>query len=72
MDRQRRALEFNIYDADLSDTRAQLEQARLHEELVLIAKVILSSVVLSLSSVCCGRRTVPWKTLPAAAPVFML
>lgn len=25
-DRQRRALEFNIYDADLTDTRTQLEQ----------------------------------------------
>ena len=26
VDRQRRALEFNIYDADLTDTREQLEQ----------------------------------------------
>ena len=26
VDKQRRALEFNIYDADLTDTREQLEQ----------------------------------------------
>ena len=29
-DRQRRALEFTIYDADLSDIRTQLEQVRRH------------------------------------------
>lgn len=28
IDKQRRALEFNIYDADLTDTKAQLEKVR--------------------------------------------